>query len=81
MFVERDQNFNSFTARSHLWTNSSNYLENLQRGAKIEFAFRLQSRFTTSKKIKNNNLCLRSETKILIVSAREATYGRTRQII
>ena len=51
MFAERDQNFNSLTPGSHLWTNSSNYLENSRRGAKIEFAFRLQSRFTTFKKI------------------------------
>ena len=67
MFVERDQNFKSLTPGSHLWTNSSNYLENLQTGTKIEFAFRMQSRFTSFKKKKNNNLCLRNEKKILIV--------------
>ena len=39
MFVERDQNFKSSTPGNHLWTNSSNYLENLQRRAKIEFGF------------------------------------------
>ena len=37
MFAERDQNFKSLTSGSHLWTNSSNYLENLHRGLKIDF--------------------------------------------
>ena len=51
MFAEREKNFNSLTPGSHLKANSSNYLENLQRGPKIEFAFRFQSRFTTFRKI------------------------------
>ena len=51
MFVERNKNQQSLTPWSHLWTNSSNYLENLQRGVKIDFSFWLHSHCATLKKI------------------------------
>ena len=44
-------NFLKFAPGSHLWTNSSNYLENLQKGVKIDFSFWLQSHCATLKRI------------------------------
>ena len=38
-FAERNQNIPRLTPGIYLWTSSSNYLENSQRGAKIEFGF------------------------------------------
>ena len=53
MYAERNQNPQRLTPVSHLWTNPSNYLENVQRGAKIDFSFWSQSHCTTSRKIEN----------------------------
>ena len=50
MFAERNQNQQSLTPGSHLWTNSSNYLEK-KRGVKIDFIFWLQSNCDALKKI------------------------------
>ena len=51
MCTEWDQNFERLTPGSHLWTNSSNYLENLQKLVKIDFSFWLQSHCATLKRI------------------------------
>ena len=53
MFAERNKNQQSLIPGSHLWTNPSNYLENLQRGVKIDCTFWLQSHCATFKKIEN----------------------------
>ena len=51
MFAERNKNWQSLIPGSHIWTNSSNYLEILQRGLKIDCTFWLQSHCATFKKI------------------------------
>ena len=65
IFAKRNKNMQCLIPGSHLWTNSSNYLEILQRGLKIDFSFWLQSHCATLKKIEIDIYVYGSRPKFL----------------